>query len=248
MNNIYIYKNNFFDLIYLIDYLIKHSIVPNNIKDEAYSPTLLDNVINLNLNYEENIIKKIINNIDKNIFRILLLVFLSNDDSRELIIYYFYKNYLKYGIRIINMYNLKCVSKSLNISKYVSNEVHKYKGFVRFKELENNILYAEIEPINNILILLSNHFKKRLKNEYFIIKDKKREIFSIYNKNNYCIVNDNDFKLITNKLSIDELEYQKLWTSFYKTIGIESRRNDKCRMNFMPKRYWKYLIEMSDEL
>ena len=69
------------------------------------------------------------------------------------------------------MRNLKCVDASLKISKYVSNENHKLKGFLRFQELENHILYAEISPTNNVLELLSIHFKKRLKNEYWIIKD-----------------------------------------------------------------------------
>lgn len=247
MNNIYIYNNDFFSLLYLINYLIKNNIKPDNIKDEYYNPTLLDNIINLNLNYDERIIKNI-KNIENNIFRIILNVYLSNDENKEIIIFYFYINYLKYGIKITNMYNLKCVSKSINICKYVRNESHKYKGFIRFKELDNNILYAEIEPINNILLLISNHFKKRLKNEYWIIKDNKRNILSIYDKNNYMIVNVNDFKLSTDKISEREKLYQILWKSFYNTIGIESRKNDKCKMNFMPKRYWKYLIEMSDEI
>ena len=248
MNNIYIYKNDLFGLLYLVDYLIKNNINPNNIKNELYNPTLLDNIINLNIEYKETLINNIIKNINNIIFKIILEVYLSNNELKELIIYYFYKNYLKYGINIINMYNLKCVNESLKISKYVRNETHKYKGFVRFKELENNILYAEIEPINNILIFISNHFKKRLKNEYWIIKDKKRNILSIYDKKKYIILNEQEFKLTTNKLSKFEETYQILWKCFYKTIGIESRKNDKCRMNFMPKRYWKYIIEMSDEI
>ena len=34
----------------------------------------------------------------------------------------------------------------------------------RFIELKNKVLYATIEPTNNVLELLSNHFKNRLKN------------------------------------------------------------------------------------
>ena len=49
-------------------------------------------------------------------------------------------------------------------------------------------------------------------------------------------------------ISNDELDIQNLWKEFYKTIGIAKRKNDRCRMNFMPKKYWKYIIEVSDEL
>ena len=65
------------------------------------------------------------------------------------------------------MRNIKSVSEALKISKYVGHENHKFKGFLRFKELENNVLYAEFSPENDILFLLSKHFEKRLKNKEF---------------------------------------------------------------------------------
>ena len=49
------------------------------------------------------------------------------------------------------------------------------------------------------------------------------------------------------KLSDDEKTFEELWIEFYNTIGIKERKNDRCRMNFMPKKYWKYITEMSDE-
>jgi len=243
MNNIYIYKDTFISLLNLIDLLIQNNITPHNIKDETYNPTLFDNLINLDIKYEENIVEKI----DKIILRYMYDVFISNNEFKELIIYYFYKNYLKYGFKILNMYNLKCVFQTRKISKYVRNESHKYKGFIRFKELKNNSLYAEIEPKNNILFLISNHFKNRLKNEYWIIKDNKHNLISIYDKNDFYIFDSNKFKLLDSSFNDNELLYQDLWKDFYKTIGIIERKNDRCRMNFMPKRYWKYLIEMEDE-
>lgn len=41
-----------------------------------------------------------------------------------------------------------------------------------------------------------------------------------------------------------EENIKKLWTTFFNTIGIKERRNKRCQMNFMPKKYWKYIIEM----
>ena len=37
-----------------------------------------------------------------------------------------------------------------------------------------------------------------------------------------------------------------MWKTFYNTIGIEERKNNRCRMNFMPKKYWKYILEVGD--
>ncbi len=143
--------------------------------------------------------------------------------------------------------HLRCVGETIRISNYVIHEVHKYKGFVRFKELKNHILYAEIEPVNDILELVSHHFKKRLKNEYWMIKDVGRNILSLYDKKNYYVVSGLEFTLENNTFSQDELNIETLWKTFYKTIGIKERKNDRCRMNFMPKKYWKYLLEMEEE-
>ena len=247
MDNIYIY-NSFYNLLDLISILNKNNIKPDNIKSNEYSPTLLDNIININLNNDERTINNIINSIGYRNFNILYKVFLSEHNNKELIMFYYYKNALKYKDQTVYMRNLKCVSISLKIAKYVGSEAHKLKGFIRFKELENNILYATIEPTNNILELLSIHFKKRLKNEYWIIEDKKRKIISLYDKHEYIIINSGNFKLNNIKLSDNELNIEQLWKNFYKTIGIESRKNDRCRMNFMPKKYWKYIIEMSDDV
>lgn len=243
MNNIYIYNDSFISMLNLIDLLIQNNITPHNIKDTTYNPTLFDNLINFNIKYDENILEKT----NKIILKYIYEVFISNNSNKELIIYYFYKNYLKYGLKVLNMYNLKCVLHTKKISKYIRNEAHKYKGFIRFKELKNKCLYTEIEPVNNILFLVSNHFKIRLKNEYWIIKDNKHNLISIYDKNDFYIFDSNKFKLLDSTLNSDEVLYQNLWKDFYKTIGIETRKNNKCRMNFMPKRYWKYLIEMEDD-
>jgi len=247
MNYIYLYNGNFINLLSLIDILITENIKPDNIKNSNYSPTLFEQVIKLEVSDDENILMKIKNNTNDSIFKIMYYVFLSENENKELIIYYFYLNALKYKNSILCMRNLKCVSEALRISQYVSRENHKYKGFVRFRELKNNVLYAEIEPNNNILDILSNHFKNRLKNEYWIIKDVKRNIISVYDKKEFYLIDSDKFKLWSEELSNNENEYKDLWKLFYNTIGIKERKNDRCRMNFMPKRYWKYITEMSDD-
>ena len=72
------------------------------------------------------------------------------------------------------------------------------------------------------------------------------KILSIYDKKDFYIVSEDEFKPIIN-LSTNEEDIQDLWKSFYKTVGIKERKNDRCRMNFMPKKYWQYIIEVSDE-
>ena len=239
MNKIYVYDGSFLSLINLIVYLIDKSIKPDNIREEDYNPNLFEEVINLDIG--NNItIDKFFEIFGSNVFSVIYYVFLSTDENKELILFYFCLNARNYKSSILYRRNLKCVSEALRISEYVSHETHKFKGFVRFKELENNVLYAEIEPVNNVLFLISKHFAKRLKNEYWIIKDVKRNILSIYDKKEFIIVSDDEFVLATDKVSDKENLMVDLWKVFYKTIGIGERKNDRCRMNIIPKRYRKY--------
>ncbi|MDE5539720.1 MAG: TIGR03915 family putative DNA repair protein, partial [Bacilli bacterium] len=154
---------------------------------------------------------------------------------------------LIYKNKIFYMHKISWVNNALKISKYVSRENHKLKGFLRFKELKSGALYAEISPTNNILPILVKHFRARLKNEYWLIKDTKRNILAIYDKKEVYLVDGEYFNFIIDDYSEYEENIQDMWKSFYKTIGIESRKNDRCRRNFMPKKYWKYIIEMSEE-
>ncbi len=242
---IYLYDGSFTNLLNLCILLIKKRIIPLNIKSEEYQPNLLEEVIKLDCTETINV-EEFVRLFSKRIFKTIYYLFISNDINKELIIYYFLIHSLKYKDKIYYMRNLKSVAKALKIEKYVGRENHKFKGFLRFKELENNVLYAEINPENNILFILSKHFETRLANEYFIIKDVGRKILSVYDKKNIYIVSEDEFLPITN-LSTNEKFIQDLWKSFYKTIGIKERKNNRCRMNFMPKKYWKYIIEVSDE-
>ena len=242
MKYIYLYDGTFKSLLDLINKLINLNILPIDIKSkENFQANLLDEAVELELDNNFDF-RKI--NVSKNVIKTIYYVYLSTDKHKELIIYYFLVNALKYQDKIFNMRNLKCVNSALKIAKYVSNEAHKLKGFTRFKEINNQVLYATINPTNNCLELLSIHFAKRLKNEYWLIKDVNRNMYSIYDKKKYYIVSEKNINLKDIEIKKEEEEIENLWLTFFKTIGIKERENKRCQMNFMPKKYWKYMIEM----
>lgn len=248
MKNVYIYEGNFMSLLNIILYLLKNNLKVENIKNEDYLPSLFETTINLSIPKDEKIIYQVKNAFGEYALRAMYYVFLSVEENKELIIYYFFRNAIKYRKNIMYYRNLKCVSEVIRISNYVMHESHKMKGFLRFKELEQSILYAEMEPTNDVLFLISCHFAKRLKNEFWIIKDNKRKIISVYDKKNFYIIREEEFKLTIKRESILEKSIEDLWKTFYKTIGIKERKNDRCRRNFMPKKYWKYITEVKEEL
>lgn len=248
MDKVYLYDGSFVGLLNLILELIKMNERPYNIKDELYSSSLFETLINFDIPWDASVLKNMRLSFGKYALDVIYYVFLSEENNKELIIYYFVLNAIKFHKNIVYRRDLRCVSEALRISQYVIHEGHKMKGFLRFKELENKVLYAEIEPTNDVILLVSDHFKRRLCNEYWIIRDVKRGLLSIYNKKKYIVVLEENFTFNTLTLSEEEKDIESLWKVFYKTIGIDARRNDRCRRNFMPKKYWKYILEVEDEL
>ncbi len=247
-NKIYLYNDNFLSLLALIVVLIRKKIVPKNIKTYDYEYGLFDEIEERILPEKEETVNYIIKNIGYNNFNVIFKLYLSVTEDKELIIFYYCLYSLKYKETTRFMRNNKWINEALKQSSYVSRENHKFKGFTRFKKMNNGIYYAEINPTNNILFLLSKHFKDRLKDEYWIIKDVNRKLYSLYDKKNFIIVSEEEFKMNDFNLSDDEDKFLNLWKEFYDTVGIVARKNDRCRMNFMPKKYWKYIVEVSDEL
>ncbi|MCQ4924329.1 TIGR03915 family putative DNA repair protein [Tissierella carlieri] len=147
----------------------------------------------------------------------------------------------KFGPQVdLNLSN-DIILKMDNINYKVGMEKHRMLGLIRFKQLENGILYSSVEPDYNIVGLLAPHFASRMRNENWAIHDVKRGIGVLYNKKEWVI---KDIE-VTDSLMIkeDEEEYQELWKAYFKSIAIQSRINPKLQKRNMPMRYWKHLVE-----
>ena len=246
MNKVYLYDGSFKSLLVLIIELLKFKKNPFNIKSEKdYNQNLLDEVVFLELKIDN---LKILKKLPKSVIRAANYVFLSNEDDKEIIIFEFLKNAFKYKEEIFRYRNIDAVNKTIKIAKYVSSEAHKLKGFLRFKQIENKFYYAEMEPTNNIIEILAAHFKNRLNLEPWIIHDLKRERYAIYDLKKVIYLEESDILKLNFKIDSNEEYYEDLWKTFFKTIAIKERKNLKCQMNFMPKKYWNHLIEMEDKI
>ena len=245
INNIYIYDGSFPNLLTIIKYLFQENILPLDIK-ENYQEDLFSQNINLNLETDEKIIPNIVKNMGLKIFNGLYYLYLSNKDNKEMLIYYFLLYSLRYQEKVFILRNVDILNEAIKTIKYVGRENHKMKGFIRFKELKGGVLYAEFSPTNNVLPLVVKHFQKRLKKEVWLIQDVKRKVCAYYNTNLYFL-DMQDTKINLNELAKDEVMMENLWKTFYKSVSLKERVNERCRMNFMPKKYWSYIMEVSDE-
>ncbi len=133
------------------------------------------------------------------------------------------------------------VSPVLKISRRVGMESCKMHGFIRFKKLEDDLLYAGYAPTSNITPLVAPHFADRMNSFNWIIHDTKRNIFAVYNKKE-CVIGHSVPGKLPQLVDIDA-DFEDLWRSYTVHVAIKERLNLKLQMHFMPKKYWHFLTE-----
>lgn len=140
------------------------------------------------------------------------------------------------------------VCKVFELSRNVGNEAHRYLGFVRFVELKNNILCAVIEPENQILPIITEHFSDRLPGENFMILDKTHGMMAVHEARGHwgLVVGEIPDLEQMGQVSHNELEFQRLWKGFCKSIAIKERTSKRLQQQFLPLKCRTHMTEFSE--
>lgn len=152
---------------------------------------------------------------------------------------------MKNGRQVMGNLAERHVHKTFELSRNAYNEVHRWKEFLRFKELENGVLFSEIGPKSNIVSYLAPHFSDRLPLCNFIIYDAIRKNSVVHPASGQWFLTvgmELDEKII-GKYSEKEEEYQELFTFFCHKIAIKERKNIKLQQNMLPLWFQDYMVE-----
>ncbi|MFP4370757.1 MAG: TIGR03915 family putative DNA repair protein [Halanaerobium sp.] len=169
--------------------------------------------------------------------------YLSEVEKMELYIFRYLFTGFKFGEKIDEFLTRDYVRQVQDLAHKVRHESHRLKGLIRLQEAVGGKYYAAVEPDYKTLVLLAPHFKSRFSTMDWIIHDKKREealIFSAADKEWLLIDLEKDFEP---ELSAKEKDVQDLWRAFFSAVSIKNRSNYRLQQQFMPKKYWKHLIE-----
>jgi probable DNA metabolism protein len=173
-------------------------------------------------------------------FKTIINIFLCESEAFE----YHLLRYIILGFKSeknLNNINDASVFYIQNLQKELFKQVHKYKGFTRFIELEDGLMYAKIEPKYSIAPFLAQHFFKRLNSMDFIIHDTKRALAAIKTKQHLQIKHVTHFEAPT--VSKDEAKFQMLWKTFFQSVSIESRQNKALQQSLVPLLYRNFMTE-----
>ncbi len=149
--------------------------------------------------------------------------------------------------KVLNYLGEPYVNRTFQLSRCTGNEAHHLLGFLRFQELENGILFSQIHPKNDVLPFLGEHFSDRLPGENFMIYDATRNLAVLHPKGKNFFITDTkelDHQMLK-RFSPEEMEYRKLWCTFFDNIAIEARKNPYLQRQNLPKRFQKDIVEFN---
>lgn len=188
--------------------------------------------------------------ISKEDLRRIYRVFLSSEEEKENMLLAYIVLGFQEGSGVSLLHSNPVVFAVQKCEYKVSIETHRIKGLARFSALRKpgagetgqEILYCCFEPDHDILELIADHFADRLKNDPFIIHDKKRNKAVFAQRGDWYVSGFTEGDLPA--LGVGEKEYRDLWKKYFETIAIRERTNPSCQKRFMPARYWKNLTEL----
>lgn len=184
-------------------------------------------------------------------WRVIYYALLSDDSQRADAVFHLMQEARKIpsGHRIMEHLTNPSVMKVITLSRKVSREAHAFHEFLRFQELENGVLFSQIEPKQRILTCIGEHFANRFPLENWIIYDKTHREYLLHSAKKRwvllsgAVLNPDAVSLISEK----EKEYKQLWKTFFHVISIKERENLKCQKNNLPLRYRRNLTEFEEE-
>lgn len=146
------------------------------------------------------------------------------------------------------------------LGRHAERECQHLKGFLRFQELENGIMFARIQPKNHLLPELMEHFSDRFPGENFMVYDQGRKLFGLHraggdwfqtvamDKKTGNTGQEAAWQLDDIPVSEEEQYYAGLFRHFCQTIAIAERRNTQLQRNLLPLRFRPFMTEFGGEV
>ena len=185
--------------------------------------------------------------------RLAIYGFLSEDHEVGIHLYHMVQLCLVRGPTATQLSSHDSIRYLDKLAHKVSVEAHRFTGLLRFRILEDGLQYGPFAPNCNVIGHCALHFRHRLKNQRWIVHDIRRNHALYWDTQSLqSITLDDDFtnhvrrhgEIPESRLTETERHYQQLWQTFHTAIANTKRKNLDLQRQFMPRRYWKYLIEM----
>lgn len=126
----------------------------------------------------------------------------------------------------------------------VEREFHRLAGLARFVARPDGLYSAALEPEHRVLPALAAHFLDRFGDRSFALVDARRAEGILALRRQLVFLEGTDALALLP--AEDRGDAASLWRRYFAAIENPQRRNPELQRHFMPRRYWKYLVELQD--
>lgn len=197
----------------------------------------------------EKVLRSVRRKLGERVYEAVCYAAVSSHPNRGTAVFYLLRRALGKGRcdrRVLEALTDPAVNLVSSLQVKVWHEIHRYYGFVRFRQLTGGILYASISPGNDILELLCPHFSDRFPNENWMIYDEHRQKVLVHKRGKECVVYG---KVQLDGEKREELaqgdEYEMLWKTFCHKTAILERGNQKLQKQFVPLKFRSNMLEFN---
>ncbi|MDT8287781.1 MAG: TIGR03915 family putative DNA repair protein [Elusimicrobiales bacterium] len=173
------------------------------------------------------------------------LCFLSKEKDRDALLLAYARRAFAAGKGLNDRLADPVVNRAQKTALAVLREAHRFKGLVRFRELEDGTLYSEIEPDHNILPLITGHFRRRMAGFNWILHDKRRGLAAMHSGGRLRLVSA--LEASVPPPSEKEKRTASLWRAFFDSVAIKERLNPGLQRQFVPLKYRKNITEFGED-
>lgn len=174
----------------------------------------------------------------------LSYAYASCDPERNRKLFYWILSVFKYGTEVQKRYQDPYVMDCCDMTARVTLEINHMMGFLRFAQSREGLYCAEFAPDNNILPFLMPHFTTRFRDQPFLIFDRKRNLYGLYNCEEWKVLaTEQKIPLV---ISEPEAMFQRLWKEYFRSVTIAARENRKLQDSYLPRRYRVFLTEFQN--
>lgn len=216
-------------------------------REPVYQGTLLDEYVHVDADAGkvEKVVRSIKNKISDQAYLYVFYAALSEEEAALDAIYRFLRIGFANGAKVCSMYTNEQVMRLLELKRRVGKEAHYFREFARFNLIGEDVYVCHLEPKNNVVLLVGEHFADRMPSEHWMIIDDNRRLAVVHPKDeeNYMrYLTEEEFLKLCHSEDCED-EYTELWRTFFHAISIRERENKACQRNLFPVWMRKHAVE-----
>lgn len=250
---IFTYDKSFEGLLTCLFEAYERKIFPDLLQgSEEPLPLFYDQVVRVGT--DENKAGRVWKGIEKRLSRaglsVITAVWLSELPDTDLLLFRYMRKAFDSRMSIELNFGDADILYATQIAKKVSQERHRVIQFVRFSKTADNIFFAAVEPLYNVLPLTTPHFCDRFADQSWLVYDVKRTYGYFYDQKEVREVRFEEKgarlcngRLADSRMAPQEQLFRRLWQTYFQATGIRERTNPRLHRQNMPVRFWKYLTE-----